>query len=469
MCIPQIAAIRNNLVSTDKSAFVDTPVLQENLCFNNKSGVVGKSGFTDNLDFTDYSGFIDNSDFTDNSRFTDVLGFTDNSGCADDLGFPDNSGFTDDMGFTENSGFTDVLGFSDNSGFTDDLGFTDKSGFTDNLGISANVVKLFRSTSKNAEKHDDPSVNLRHYKLNSINKVVFAHININSIRNKFEDFKEIVQKNIDILTISETKLDESFPTNQFNMDGYVPPFRLDRSSEGGGLLIYIRDDIPAKKFKNHPLPKCCEGIFIEIKLRNTNWLVFSGYNPYKRNISTFLKDIEKSLNKYLSKYDNIILLGDFNSEISETAMSDFCDIYNLENLVNKATCFKNPTNPSCIDIILTNRENSFQKTKIIETGISDHHSMTVTTLKTCLKKKSPKIITYRNYKSINTTTFKNELDTELKNINISNKHITYDLFKKCFMSIVNKHAPLKKRLIRANNAPFMNKNLSKSIKVQTKK
>ena len=155
-------------------------------------------------------------------------------------------GFTDDMGFTENSGFTDVLGFSDNSGFTDDLGFTDKSGFTDNLGISANDVKLSRSTSKNVEKHDDPSVNLRHYKLNSINKVVFAHININSIRNKFEDLKEIVQKNIDILTISETKLDESFPTNQFNMDGYAPPCRLDRSSEGGGLLIYIRDDIPAK-------------------------------------------------------------------------------------------------------------------------------------------------------------------------------------------------------------------------------
>ena len=117
------------------------------------------------------------------------------------------------MGFTENSGFTDVLGFSDNSGFTDDLGFTDKSGFTDNLGISANDVKVFRSPSKNAEKHDDPSVNLRHYKLNSINKVVFAHININSIRNKFEDLKEIVQKNIDILTISETKLSPSLLTN----------------------------------------------------------------------------------------------------------------------------------------------------------------------------------------------------------------------------------------------------------------
>ena len=116
-------------------------------------------------------------------------------------------------------------------------------------------------------------------------------------------------------------------------------------------------------------------------------------------------------------------------------MNEFCEIYNLENLVNKPTCFKKPINPSCIDLILTNRKDSFQKTIVLETGISDHHSMAVTTLKTRLKKQSPKIITYRNYKSININTFNNELDKELKNINISNKHITYDLFKTCFMSI----------------------------------
>ena len=86
-------------------------------------------------------------------------------------------------------------------------------------------------------------------------------------------------------------------------------------------------------------------MFIELKLGNTNWLVFRCYNPYKRNISTFLKDIEESLNKYLSEYDNIILLGDFNSEKSETAMTEFCEIYNLENLVNIPTCFKKTHKP----------------------------------------------------------------------------------------------------------------------------
>ena len=119
---------------------------------------------------------------------------------------------------------------------------------------------------------------------------------------------------------------ETFPTNKFYMDGCAPSFRFNISSEGRGLSVYIRDDIPAKNLKNHPLPICCEGMFIELKLGNTNWLVYSGYNPYKRNISTFLKDIEKSLNKYLSKYDNIILLGDFNSERNEPAMTEFLEI-----------------------------------------------------------------------------------------------------------------------------------------------
>ena len=296
----------------------------------------------------------------------------------------------------------------------------------------------------NARELNDPSINLKQYKLKNINKINIAHLNINSIRNKFEALTEIVKNNIDILTISETKLDHSFPVNQFLIEGYAQPFRLDRSSEGGGLLVYIREDIPAKILKKYPLPNCCEGLFIELNLRKTKWLMFTGYNPQKQKISTFLKDIEGSLNKYISKYDNIIVLGDFNSETSEPEMTDFCEIYNLENLVKKPTCFKNPLNPSCIDLILTNKTRSFQDTIVVETGISDFHQMTLTTLKTFYTKQTPKQITYRNYKNINNASFKKELAIELKNINTKNKPITYDIFKECFMRQVNKHAPLKK-------------------------
>ena len=82
-------------------------------------------------------------------------------------------------------------------------------------------------------------------------------------------------------------------------------------------------------------------------------------------------------------------MGDFNAEPSEKAMSDFLDIYNLKNLVKNPTCFKNPT---CIDLILTNKRKSFQPCVLLETGISDFHKMVVTVLKQYIKKKESRII-----------------------------------------------------------------------------
>ena len=68
-------------------------------------------------------------------------------------------------------------------------------------------------------------------------------------------------------------------------------------------------------------------------------------------------------------------------------MKDFCETYNLENLITEPTCIKNPDNPSSIDVILTNRADSFQNSMTIETGLSDHHKMTTSVLKIYFKKK----------------------------------------------------------------------------------
>ena len=49
-------------------------------------------------------------------------------------------------------------------------------------------------------------------------------------------------------------------------------------------------------------------------------------------------------------------MGDFNAEPDDTVVSDFCETYNLKNIIREKTCFKNPNNPSCIDLIITNRQ-----------------------------------------------------------------------------------------------------------------
>ena len=55
--------------------------------------------------------------------------------------------------------------------------------------------------------------------------VIVAYLNINSIGNKFTNFSQMINKNVDVLYIAETKLEETFPKQQFVLEGYKEPYR----------------------------------------------------------------------------------------------------------------------------------------------------------------------------------------------------------------------------------------------------
>ena len=74
---------------------------------------------------------------------------------------------------------------------------------------------------------------------------------------------------------------------QFPIEGYTIPFRLDRNDEGGGLIIYIREDIPCNELKIL-LPIDIKGIFIEFRMRKKQRILFGGCNPKKEHL-IFLK------------------------------------------------------------------------------------------------------------------------------------------------------------------------------------
>ena len=75
-------------------------------------------------------------------------------------------------------------------------------------------------------------------------KLLFGSLNINSITSKFELLVEQVKGNIDVLIISETKIG-SFPVGSFLIDDFCIPYRLNQNSNGGGILLYVREDIPS--------------------------------------------------------------------------------------------------------------------------------------------------------------------------------------------------------------------------------
>ena len=135
--------------------------------------------------------------------------------------------------------------------------------------------------------------------------------------NKFEQLHQLVNGSIDILIISETKIDETFPISQFYISGYSKPFKLDSITYGGGILIYVNENIPCKILKLHSFAEDIESIIFEINLHKRKWLLCGGYNPHKNSIEYFLDHISTALDTYVSSYDNILLLGDFNCEASE--------------------------------------------------------------------------------------------------------------------------------------------------------
>ena len=83
------------------------------------------------------------------------------------------------------------------------------------------------------EQPDDDMSRLRKLRIKNPNKIIIAHLNINSIRNKFEMLSLLFPGVIDILMICETKINDSFPTKQFIIVGYSTIYRLDRSDRGG--------------------------------------------------------------------------------------------------------------------------------------------------------------------------------------------------------------------------------------------
>ena len=62
-------------------------------------------------------------------------------------------------------------------------------------------------------------------KENSPNKIIVGHLNINSLRNKFEALQFIINRNLDIILLSEIKLDDSFPSVQFILKNFGIPYR----------------------------------------------------------------------------------------------------------------------------------------------------------------------------------------------------------------------------------------------------
>ena len=143
------------------------------------------------------------------------------------------------------------------------------------------------------------------------------------------------------------------------------------------------------------------------------------YHPPSQNEEYYFNYLDKALDTY-SNYEKVLLVEDFNTEITEHYIECFLYKHELRNLVKEKTCFKNMQNPSCVDLLLTNSSCAFQQTTTVCSGLSDCHNLVVIVLKTSIPKGNPRQITYRDSKKFDSLKFNNELKNVLTMENTDN-------------------------------------------------
>ena len=321
------------------------------------------------------------------------------------------------------------------------------------------------------ESLDEPFTQLSEFSKKYHKQMIFSHLNVNGLSGKYAEIHEILRKGLtDMLFLSETKLDCSYPNPQFHINSYVT-HRQDRNAHGGGLACYVRETIPHKHRPDIAVNQNgIESIVIQVKTKTNNSFFIVIYKPPNIHIQHLSKAIESMLNKCLSESRNIYIIGDLNVNfnLNPNNLSNICDIYDLKQVIKGPTCFKSLENPTLLDIILTNSPNTIKKTINVALGISDFHNYISAATRMSCPSNEPKLIQYRSFKKFNENDYLNDLQVAPFHVSQTFEDVDDQLWfhNTLLLDIIDKNAPQKQRIVKCNQLPYMNDNLRKAINVK---
>ena len=165
-------------------------------------------------------------------------------------------------------------------------------------------------------------------------------------------------------------------------------------------MVFIKNDIIAKRLTELE-PEYLECICVEFNIFEKKWIIFVVYGPPEYgNLSEFFEKLSRVVDLAITKYDNVVILGDINVDAQDgnspgfNKVQDLCDVFGLRNLIKSTTC-ETKTSSSSIDIIQTNRTRSFKNSGTIETGLSDFHKLVMTSFRSTHERLRPTKIQYR--------------------------------------------------------------------------
>jgi len=287
-----------------------------------------------------------------------------------------------------------------------------------------------------------------------------AHLNVRSLLPKIEEIKLMVKKsNFGVFAVSETWLTDSVPDEFVNIDGYRI-YRNDRETCGGGVAIYVKEDIQ-HSFLSNLISSDIENSWVLIKPDHYKpFLIGCFYRPPSSN-KQYLDKMIECIQNAKNELEDLIVLGDFNFPFSleELNITDPC-VY-LQHMVGARQLITCPTRvtrltSTIIDHIYTTIPEKHSKSGVMECSISDHY-LIYTLLSTKQEKTKSKEIRIRNFNKFNNINFISDI-RKLSLLNINNYtdvNKAWDDWSSKFSDVCAKHAPLRTVRVKDRRNPWV--------------
>ena len=208
------------------------------------------------------------------------------------------------------------------------------------------------------------------------NCLSIIHSNIRSIRNKIEFIKNHLL-DFDVLCFTETHLDASVDSSSLLLSNlYGTPYRKDRTNHGGGILIYLNNNIISQRIADLEI-YWNESIWIKIKQKSESFLLGVLYSP-KTSDATFFEQLNRNIESALDISQNVIIVGDFNDDLlndNKHYLKDVLLINSFRNIIEEPT-----RDFALLDPILIPSEYSVLDKGVVDLprSISDHKATFIT-------------------------------------------------------------------------------------------
>ena len=319
-----------------------------------------------------------------------------------------------------------------------------------------------------------------HHPLSSKKGLTIASLNINGLRGHFDELQLFLQSSgIHILALNETKLDPQYPKELTAVAGYQQE-RLDRTCNGGGVSLYVRDSVKFKPRDDVPTDSL-ELICVEIQPpRSKPYLVVSWYRPPSDPVGSF-SNMEKVLSYLDKEGKEIILLGDTNCDLTITAPDQpaknnskhICSLYelfSLNQLIEEPTRVT-LTSFSIIDHIATTSARNIIESGVHKVSMSDHYMVFCVRKFEGALKKDHKVVTTKSMKNFDKDAFLADVAgicwergfSETDDVNV-----LVTQWSTLFSLIIDKHAPIKTLRVSEKYCPWVNVGLKQLIRSRDK-